>query len=160
MAVELVAGDAGLHQAVQVLGVDLEDLVHLHQIEGHAALQRRDVPFERGPGAIGDHRHPMRRARLHDRAHLLGGARERDRIRRRAGVIGLILAVLLADRDRRGQPVAEQSADRIERRGDARSGDGIHDSMLNLTGIEHSTRRANGDNPPRRGAARAPTTKP
>ena len=54
--VELLARDPGLDGGVEILGVDPQDPVHLRQVDADAAVQRRDMAFERGAGAEGDDR--------------------------------------------------------------------------------------------------------
>ena len=71
LGVELLARDARLHAAVEVLGVDLEHAVHLRQVDADAAVQRGDVAFERRADAERDHRHARRVAQAHDRRDLL-----------------------------------------------------------------------------------------
>ena len=59
IAVELLACDSGLHAAVQILGVDLQHIAHLGDVDAYAAVQCLHVPLERGPGAEGDDRRAM-----------------------------------------------------------------------------------------------------
>ena len=61
-----------------------------------------------------------------DRRHLLGGGGEGDRVGRVAGVVGEVLAVLLADRRGGREPVPEQAAQLGERRGGIGAGRGRH----------------------------------
>ena len=61
-----------------------------------------------------------------DRRHLLGRGGEGDGVGRVAGVVGQVLAVLLADRRRGREPVAEQAAELGERRGGVGAGRGRH----------------------------------
>ena len=61
-AFELLARDARLHAAVEIVGVDLEHPVHLRQVDADAAVERRDVALERGTDAERDHRHARRGA--------------------------------------------------------------------------------------------------
>jgi hypothetical protein len=88
----------------------------------------------------------MRRADLDERADLRGRVREGDGVRRRAGVVGLVLAVLLAHRDRGAQPRAEQGADLLERRRDGGGGDVVHGVTGSVAGppstIARDPRRA------------------
>ena len=60
-----------------------------------------DVALERGAGAVGDHRQMVGAADLDDPADLVGRAGEGDRVGRGARMMGLVLAVALADRQRR-----------------------------------------------------------
>ena len=59
MLVELLAGDARLDDAVEVLGMHREDAVHVAEIDRDAAGRRVDLAFERAAGAERDHRHAM-----------------------------------------------------------------------------------------------------
>ena len=112
LGIELLARDAGLYQAVEVGGVDLAHGVHLHEIEGDAAAQRGDVALERCAGAVGDHGHALLRADRDDGADLLGGAWERHPVGRRALVIGLVAAMLLAHGQGGAEPVAQHRPQR------------------------------------------------
>ena len=142
MRIELVAGDARLDQAVEVLGVDLEHLAHLREIERDPAAERRDVALERGARPVGDHRQAMAGADLDDGTHFFGRMREGDRVGRGAGMVGLILAVLLAHRHGRAQAVAEQGADLVQRGAHGRDGEVVHGGTRQVwkgSGLEHST---------------------
>ena len=110
MGVQPGAGDARLHPGVEIGRVDLEDRVHAPEIDRNPALECRDVALERRAGAEGDHRNPVPRRRADDLGHLLGGAGEGDRIRRMAGEIGHVLAVLLAYRGGGGDTLAKSGA--------------------------------------------------
>ena len=57
--VERLAGDAGLDHAVEILGVHLEHLVHVAEVDRHAALRRVDMAFERGADAERNDRHAV-----------------------------------------------------------------------------------------------------
>jgi hypothetical protein len=115
MRVELLAGDAGLHGDVQVLGVDRQHLVHGGEIDRNAASDSRHVALERGAGAERHHRHGVLGTDLDDPAHFIGRAHEGHRLRRLGEVITLAAPMLLADRSRRREPVAEQLTKRAER---------------------------------------------
>ena len=52
--------------------VHREHLVHLRQVDRHAALHREDVALERGADAVGDHRHAVAAADVDDVAHFFG----------------------------------------------------------------------------------------
>ena len=60
MLVELFAGDARFDDAIQILGMDRENPVHVAKVEANAAARRIDLAFERGSGAERDHRHTVR----------------------------------------------------------------------------------------------------
>ncbi len=117
MFVELLARHAGLDPAVEVVGVDLQDLVHLGDVDGDAAGERSDMPFERRAGAEGDDRDLVPGADLHDLCDFLAGAREGDRVRRLALVVGEVLPMLLAHGIGRGEPVAQKGAEVLKRGG-------------------------------------------
>jgi hypothetical protein len=99
--VELLARDARLDPAVQVVRIDLNNLVHLGEVYADPAAEGRHVAFERGARAKRDHRTVVGGADLDDLGDLLGGLGEGDRVGRMAGMIGLGVPVLIADRGRR-----------------------------------------------------------
>ena len=100
LGVELLARDARLHAAVEVLGVDLEHAVHLRQVDADAAVERGDVAFERRADAERDHRHARRVAQPDDRGDFVVGVREHDDVGQRRVGEALAVAVLFADRAR------------------------------------------------------------
>ena len=51
MLVELLAGDARLDHAVEILGMDRDDAVHPAGVDRDAAERRVDMALERGAGA-------------------------------------------------------------------------------------------------------------
>jgi xanthine dehydrogenase iron-sulfur cluster and FAD-binding subunit A len=106
IAVELLAGNPGLDPAIQVVGIDLDDLVHVAHVDGDAAVQRRHLALERGAGAERDDRAPVARADLDDLGHLLGRLGEGDRVRRVGGVVGFVVSVLVAHGVRGREPRA------------------------------------------------------
>ena len=112
MLVERLAGDAGLDDAIEVLGVHREHAVHVAEIEADAAARRIDLAFQRGAGAEGDHRHAVPGAQPHDLLHLFGRLRKHDGVGRLIGDPGGGVAVLLAHRLRRHQPVAVARGER------------------------------------------------
>ena len=116
MLVELLAGDTGLDHHVEVLGVNGEDPVHLAHVDRHAAERRVDVPLKRGADPIGNDRHAVVPADADDLNHLLGRMRKDHRVGslRREPCRGR--AVLLADRFRADETLAE--ALRKDRQGD------------------------------------------
>ena len=56
-------GDAGLDGRVEIVHADAQDLVHLRQVDAHAAVEREHLPLERRPGAERDDRHAALRPR-------------------------------------------------------------------------------------------------
>ena len=115
--VELLAGHARLDHAVEIAGMNVEHAVHVLEIDGDAAERRVEVAFERGPRAVGNDRDPVLGAQPHDRLHVRGALREHHRV---GGLVlepGRGVRVLLADRERSHQPVAELRRERLDRRG-------------------------------------------
>jgi len=108
--VELLVGNASLHGGIEIARADLQDPVHLREIEAHSATQRHDMAFQAGAGAKRDSRHLVLRTKLDDLAHLLGRLWEGDGVRRYAGMIGGISTVLLPHRHVGRQAIAQQVA--------------------------------------------------
>ena len=99
LGVELLARHARLHAAVEIGRIDLEHLVHLRQVDAHAAVQRRHVALERRADAERDHRHARRVAQAHDGGDLLVACAGTPRRRAMpASAQPFAVAVLLADR--------------------------------------------------------------
>ena len=94
--VQLLPRHARLHAAVQILGVDLQHLVHLGDVDGDAAVERRHMALQRGTGAEGNDRHLVLGAGLDDLLHLFRRMRVDHGVRRHHRVVVLALAVLLA----------------------------------------------------------------
>ena len=116
LRIELVARDAGLHGHRQVLGVDAEDALHPRQVQAHAALHRQQVAFERGSGAVGDHRHAMRVGQGQHRGDLVVAFGEDDRLRRRHVEGRFVATMLLAQGHRSAAAVAEARLQRLQHR--------------------------------------------
>ena len=119
IVVELLARDAGLDRAVEVLGVDREHPVHARHVERDAAARRVDMAFERGAGAEGDDRHAMLGADPHDLLHLLGRLGEDHGVGRLRRDVGGGVRVLLADRLAGLEALAETLLQDAEHGGDA-----------------------------------------
>ena len=117
VGVERLAGDAGLDAGVEVGGVDLEDAVEPRQVDGDAALDGGDVALERGAGAVGDDRGAVGGAEADDGGDLLGRDREGDGVGGVAGVVGGVLAVVLADGGGGRETLAEEGAEGGDGRG-------------------------------------------
>ena len=98
MLVELFVGNAGLHRCIEIARADLQNPVHPRDVDAHPALQRHDMAFQASATAKRDNRHLVSRADLDDLAYLMGRLSEGDGVRRCTGMIGGILAVLLAHR--------------------------------------------------------------
>ncbi len=84
-----------------------KNLVHIAEIDRHAAGRRIDVPFERGADAIGNDRNAVFGADPHGLLHLFGALRKNDGVGRLICDPGDGVAVLLAYGLRRHDPVAE-----------------------------------------------------
>ena len=108
MRVELLAGDPGLDRGVEILGMHRHDLAHLRQVERDATGDRGDMAFERGAGAERHHRHAMLGAELDDTGDLLRRAHEGHRLRRLHRMVRLAAAMLLAQRRRGREPIAQE----------------------------------------------------
>ena len=80
--VELLPGDAGLDDAIEVFGVDGEHPVHVPEVDRDAAEGRVDAALEGGPGAEGNDRHATAGADAHDLLHVLGRLRKDDGVGR------------------------------------------------------------------------------
>ncbi len=111
--VELLAGHAGLDRGREVLGVHGHDPVHPRQVQADPALDRQQVALQGRARAIGNQgdavvvavaRHPG------DLVHVPG---EDHRVGRHGRIRGLVAAMVLAHRPRRGAALAET---RLERR--------------------------------------------
>src|SRR5262249_13974471 len=107
LAIELLARDSGLHAAIQVLAIYLQDAIHLAEVDADPAAHRGNVALERGADAIRDDRSPARGTQPYDFGDLFCGMREHDGVRRKRRVIGLVLAVPIADRSGCGHTIAE-----------------------------------------------------
>src|SRR5215468_1228735 len=116
MLVELLAGNPGLNCSIEIFGVDAQDPVHLRQVETNASGKRGDMPFERGPCTEGYDRCRAFGTETDNCRDLFGIASKGDRVRSMRGMIGLVLAVLGADRRRGGKAIAEQLAQRSQQR--------------------------------------------
>ena len=124
MLVELLARDARLDHAIEVLRVHRQHLVHVAEIHRHAAKGRVDVALERGAGAEGNDRNAMCGADAHDRLDVRGRLRKHHRVGRLVFDPGGRVGVLLAHRLRGHEPVAElrrqRGDDCVDRGGIAR----------------------------------------
>src|ERR1700737_2309019 len=116
MLVELLAGNPGLNRSIEIFGADAQDPVHLRQVETNAASKGGDLPFERGPCTEGDDRCAVFGAEADNCGDLFGTAGKGDRVRSMRRMIGLVLAMLSADRRRSGEALAEQLAQRGQQR--------------------------------------------
>src|SRR6202022_1226510 len=116
MLIELLAGNPGLDRSIEIFSVDPQDSFHLRQVETNAAGKGGDVPLQRGPCTEGDDRCAIFRAEADNCRDLFGIASKGDRVRSMRRMIGLVLAVLWADRCWGGEGIAEQPAQRGQQR--------------------------------------------
>ena len=107
VVVELLAGDAGLDHAVEILGVDGENRVHTRTVERDPAVRRIDMALERGADAERDDRRVVPGAEFDEVDHVFPGFGEHDCIRRLVLEPGQRMPMRLADRGRSGEAVAE-----------------------------------------------------
>ncbi len=115
VVVELLVGEAGLHRDVHVVGAEAQHLGHAREVDRHAAVDGVDVALERAADAERDDRRAVRRARPHDRAHLVGGLGEDHGVGIGRGVPRLAVAVVAAHAaavDTRSPTRARRSATR------------------------------------------------
>ena len=110
MFVQLLARDTCFDSGVEILSVDAQDTVHLRHIDAYAAGQCGYVPLEGGPCAECNDRRLIFGAELDDRRNLIGAVGKCDGISGMRRVVGLVFAVVRADRCRSGKPSTEQLA--------------------------------------------------
>ena len=108
MLVKLLAGDAGLDGDVQILGADPQDIIHLAEIKADAAMQGGHMTLQRCSRAEGYDRRAVPRTGADDLADFLGRPGKGDGIGRMGGVIGFIMAMLLAHSESRREAVTEE----------------------------------------------------
>jgi hypothetical protein len=108
MLVKLLVGNARLYSCIEIAGADLQDLVHPRDIDTHTATQRQDMAFQAGATAKRDNRQLVPCTKLDDLAHLLCRLRKCDDVRRYTGMIGGILAMLLAHQFSGRQAIAQE----------------------------------------------------
>jgi hypothetical protein len=105
--VQLLAAHAWLDDAVEILGMDLDDPVHQRQVQADPAAHGGEITLQRGAGAEGNNRDPVRAAQVHEIDHLLGRAGEDNRVGQHLGVVALAGAVLAAHVLRGREALAE-----------------------------------------------------
>jgi hypothetical protein len=129
LGVQLLARDARLHGAQQVLGRDRQHPVHARDVDREAALDREQVALERGADPERDDREAVLPAGEHRLDDVLGRLGEHHRVGRRDGERRLVAAVVLADRERGAEAVAEAGAqpfgERVGQRAPERPGGGV-----------------------------------
>ena len=107
MLIERLACDTRFDNAGEVLGIHSEHLVHVAEIDRHAAERRISMAFKRGSGSEGDDRNVMTGTDAYDPLHLFGTVRKQHRIGRLARDPGVRVTVLFPHGLRCDQPVAE-----------------------------------------------------
>jgi hypothetical protein len=70
--------DAGFDGDIEIVDADAKHPVHAREVDGHAAVQRVHVAFERRAGAKRHNRRSVTRRRTNDGAHLVGRQRKDD----------------------------------------------------------------------------------
>ncbi len=118
MLVELLAGDAGLDHAIEIVGVDGENGVHAREVERDAAMRGVDMAFERRADAERNDRRVVPGAELDQVDHVIFVFGEHHRVRRLVLEPGQRVAVRLADRLGSGEAVAETGGEIGIERGD------------------------------------------
>ena len=98
MLVELLSCHPGLDNGVEIFGVDPQNSIHLRQIDANAARKCGYMTLKRCPRPKGDDRSLVIGASLDDGHDFLGVASKGDGVRSVRGMIGLVFAVLGADR--------------------------------------------------------------
>ncbi len=108
--VELLAGHARLDHAIEITGMNGEDVVHAAEVDRDATVGCVDVTLERGAGAEGNDRHRMIAADFDDRHDILDGERKDHGVGRLDRKPGRLLGMLTADRLGIGKTIAEAAA--------------------------------------------------
>lgn len=72
MGIELLARHAGLDRTIEILGPNIQSLVHPGKVDRQPAVDDGGLALERRTCAIGNDRQAVRRAHLDQRAHFLG----------------------------------------------------------------------------------------
>ncbi len=116
--VELLAGDAGLDDAIEVVGVDGENIVHAREIERNAAVRRVDMALERRADSERNDRRVVPAAELGEVDHVPFVFREHHGVGRLVLEPGQCVPVRLANRFRGGEAVAETGGEIGIKRGD------------------------------------------
>jgi acyl-CoA thioester hydrolase len=109
--------EASAPGSIGILDVDIQDTVHVAEIDANAAGRRVDLPLERGAGTERDHRHAVGRA---DPDHVLNVGcllRHHHRVGRLRRQPCHGVGVLVADCLRGDEPVAEPRGERFNRAG-------------------------------------------
>jgi hypothetical protein len=107
MGVQLLAPDAGFHNAIKVFRVDREDAVHAGEVERDAAAHRAEAALQRGAGAERDDRRAVRPAEVHQVDDIGARLGEHHGIGPHGGDMRLAEAVLLKRRGGSGEARAE-----------------------------------------------------
>ena len=118
MLVELLPGDARLDDAIEVVGVDGENIIHAREVERDAAMGRVDMALERRADAERNDRRVVPGAELDEVDHVLFVFGEHHGVRRLVLEPGERVPMRLADRLRGGEAVAETGGEIGIERGD------------------------------------------
>ena len=94
----MLARHSGLNPAIKVLGVDLQNPVHLREVETDPTVEGGDVPFERCADAERNDRDARGAAQPHDRRNLVVRVREHHDIGHAGVGESFAMTVLLAYR--------------------------------------------------------------
>ncbi len=106
--------EPGFNGDVEVVGRDACDAVHTREVDRNTAVEGVDVAFEGAPHTEWDDRHPGRGARRHDRRNFFSAGGIRHRVGRCGGVPRLAVAVVVAHRFGRREPVTQQRVQLLE----------------------------------------------
>jgi hypothetical protein len=100
--------NAGLHGGIKIARTDPQDPFHPRHVDTHPAPQGYDIAFQAAATAKGDDWDLVTRADFDDRADLLSRLREGNGVRRHAGMIRGIPAMLLAHQFVGRQAIAQE----------------------------------------------------
>ena len=116
--VELLPGDAGLDDTIEIIGVDGENSVHAREVERDAAMRRVDMALERGTYSERNDRRVVPGAELHEVDHVLFVFGEDHGVGRLVLEPGQGMPVRLANRLGGGEAIAEAGGEVGIERGD------------------------------------------
>ena len=107
--VEFKPGYAGLYPTVEIFVVDLDDLVHLAQVDAHAAFNCLHLSFQRSTGAKGNNRCAILGTQTNDAGNFLRALGETDRVGCLRWMPGFTVSVLLENRGTGADAITQQS---------------------------------------------------
>ena len=93
--VELKSGYARLYPTVEVFVVDLDDLVHLAQVDAHTAFDRLHLSFQRSAGTKGNNRCAIRGTQANNAGNFFRTLGKTDRVGCLQRMPGFTVSVLL-----------------------------------------------------------------